>query len=159
MEDIKKLLVYFRNALAFSYSWLVLCSALVGILYAGLDFRVAVGYSIKCETLLKLLAFCAWGSACFVFAFFSKIMKKRGFLFDLTIFFILFVPVEILMFYWMDLFQGAGTVKMWIILGIFILICYIACIIIDVCIMRKRSKVYTDKLMEYNSKKKGGPEK
>ncbi len=153
MEDIKKLLVYFRNALAFSYSWLVLCSALVGILYAGLDFRVAVGYSIKCETLLKLLALCAWGSACFVFAFCTKIMKKRGFLFDLTIFFILFVPVEILMFYWMDLFQGAGTVKMWIILGVFILICYITCILIDVFIMRKRSKVYTDKLMEYNSKK------
>jgi hypothetical protein len=155
MEDIKKLLVYFRNALAFSYSWLVLCSALVGVLYAGLDFRVAVGYSIKCETLLKLLALCAWGSACFVFAFCTKIMKKRGFLFDLTIFFILFVPVEILMFYWMDLFQGAGTVKMWIILGIFILICYITCILIDVFIMRKRSKVYTDKLMEYNSKKTG----
>ena len=153
MEDIKKLLVYFRNALAFSYSWLVLCSALVGILYAGLDFRVAVGYSIKCETLLKLLALCAWGSACFVFAFFSKIMKKRGFLFDLTIFFILFVPVEILMFYWMEIFSGSGTVILWTILGIFILICYITCILIDVFIMRKRSKVYTDKLMEYNSKK------
>ena len=74
-------------------------------------------------------------------------------MFDLTIFFILFVPVEILMFYWMEIFSGSGTVILWTILGIFILICYITCILIDVFIMRKRSKVYTDKLMEYNSKK------
>ena len=152
MEDIKKLLVYFRNALAFSYSWLVLCSALVGILYAGLDFRVAVGYSIKCETLLKLLALCAWGSACFVFAFFTKLMKKRGFVFDLTVFFVLFIPVEILMFYWMNIFSSAGTVTLWIVLGIVVAICYICCLLIDLLIMRKRSKVYTDKLNEYNSK-------
>ena len=154
MEDIKKLLVYFRNALAFSYSWLVLCCALIG--YAGTQIPLyysGVYPALRVDVLLKIFLLCAWGSACFVFAFFTKIMKKRGFLFDLTIFFILFVPVEILMFYWMDLFRVAGTVKMWIILGVFILICYIACIIIDVCIMRKRSKVYTDKLMEYNSKK------
>ena len=124
MEDIKKLLVYFRNALAFSYSWLVLCSALVGIIYA--------------------------------FAFFSKIMRKRGFVFDLTVFFVLFIPVEILMFYWMDIFTGSGSAALWTILGIFVLICYITCILIDVFIMRKRSKVYTDKLNEYNSRKQAG---
>ena len=155
MEDIKKLLVCFRNALAFSFSWLVLCYALGRVLLNGISFSdgVAEFPAMRVDMLLKIFLLCAWGSACFVFAFCTKIMKKRGFLFDLTIFFILFVPVEILMFYWMDLFQGAGTVKMWIILGVFILICYIACIIIDVFIMRKRSKVYTDKLMEYNSKK------
>ena len=32
MEDIKKLLRYFRNALAFSYSWLVLCTVLASLL-------------------------------------------------------------------------------------------------------------------------------
>ena len=147
MEDIKKLLVYFRNALAFSYSWLVLCSAIAaGMLGTG-------NATISVSFLLKLLLLCAWASFTFVFAFCTKFMKKRGFLFDLTIFFILFVPVEILMFYWMEIFSGSGTVILWTILGIFILICYITCILIDVFIMRKRSKVYTDKLMEYNSKK------
>lgn len=157
MEDIKKLLVYFRNALAFSYSWLVLCYALTG--YAGTIIPLyysGVYPALRVDLLLKIFLLCAWGSACFVFAFCTKIMKKRGFLFDLTIFFILFITVEILMFYWMDLFTGAGTVKMWIIFGIFILICYITCILIDVLIMRKRSKVYTDKLNEYNSKNGAG---
>lgn len=157
MEDIKKLLVYFRNSLAFSYSWLVLCYALTG--YAGTIIPLyysGVYPALRVDLLLKIFLLCAWGSACFVFAFCTKIMKKRGFLFDLTIFFILFITVEILMFYWMDLFTGAGTVKMWIIFGIFILICYITCILIDVLIMRKRSKVYTDKLNEYNSKNGAG---
>ena len=155
MEDIKKLLIYFRNALAFSFAWLVLCSALVGILYAGFDFRVAVGYSIKCVSLLKLLALCAWGSLCFVFAFFTKFMKKKGFVFDLTVFFLTFIPVEILMFYWMNIFSGAGTMKLWVILGIFVLICYVTCILIDVFVMKKRAKEYTRKLLEYNAKKSG----
>ena len=83
-------------------------------------------------------------------------MRKRGFVFDLTVFFVLFIPVEILMFYWMNIFTGSGTAALWTILGIFVLICYITCILIDVFIMRKRSKVYTDKLNEYNSRKQAG---
>lgn len=154
MEDIKKLLVYFRNALAFSYSWLVLCYAVSGYFLTKVPLYYSGVYpSLRADLLLKIFLLCVWGSACFIFAFFTKLMKKRGFLFDLTIFFVLFIPVEILMFYWMDLFIGQGTVIMWMVLGIFILICYITCILIDVLIMKKRSKVYTDKLMEYNAKK------
>ena len=96
MEDIKKLLVYFRNALAFSYSWLVLCSAIGNA-------------TISVSFLLKLLLLCAWASFTFVFAFCTKFMKKRGFVFDLTVFFAMFVPVEILMFYWMKIFTGQGS--------------------------------------------------
>ncbi len=144
MEDIKKLLVYFRNALAFSYSWLVLCTVLVSL--AGGNGEVSVVF------LVKLLALCAWGSLCFVFAFMTKFMWKRGFVFCLTAFFILFVPAEILMFYLMGIFVGAGTVMLWIILGAFVTVCYVACILIDVFVMRKRSKAYTDKLLEYNAK-------
>ncbi|MBQ1295538.1 MAG: hypothetical protein IIY21_15950, partial [Clostridiales bacterium] len=62
MEDIKKLLVYFRNALAFSYSWLVLCSAIAaGMLGTG-------NATISVSFLLKLLLLCAWASFTFVIA-------------------------------------------------------------------------------------------
>ena len=64
----------------------------------------------------------------------------------------LFILVEILMFYWMNIFSSSGTVTLWIVLGIVVAICYICCLLIDLLIMRKRSKVYTDKLNEYNSK-------
>ncbi len=147
MEDIKNLFVYFRNALAFSYSWLVVCAVLISLAGGGVNLNTLM--------LVKILVLCAWGSACFVFAFFTKLMKKKGFVFDLTVFFLTFIPVEILMFYWMNIFSGAGTVNLWIILGIFVLICYAACILIDVFVMRKRAKEYTRKLLEYNAKKSG----
>ena len=147
MEDIKKLFAYFRNALAFSYSWLVVCAVLISLAGGGINLNTLL--------LVKILVLCAWGSACFVFAFFTKLMKKKGFVFDLTVFFLTFIPVEILMFYWMSIFSGAGTMKLWVILGIFVLICYVTCILIDVFVMKKRAKEYTRKLLEYNAKKSG----
>ena len=144
MEDIKKLLVYFRNSLAFSYAWLVFSCALTGYLFSNTG--------VTFEFLLKVLALCAWGSACFVFAFFTKIMKKRGFIFSLTIFFLLFVPVEILMFYWMNIFSGAGTIRLWSILGIIIVAFYVISILIDLLVMRKPATTDAAKLMEYNSR-------
>ena len=144
MEDFKKLLIYFRNALAFSYTWLVFSIALIGYLTSGTG--ITFGF------LLKVLALCTWGSASFVFAFFTKMMKKKGFVFCLTVFFALFVPVEILMFYWMKIFSGTGTVLLWTLLGIMIVAFYVTSILIDLFVMRKRAKTYTAKLMEYNSK-------
>ena len=148
MKDIKRLLVYFRNALAFSYSWLVLCTVLVSLI--GGNSELTVIY------LLKLLALCAWGSLCFVFAFLSAMMRKKGFVFDLTVFFALFVPVEILMFYLMGIFEGAGTPVLWISLGVLIVVFYVAALLTDVLIMRRRAAKYTEKLMEYKSKKISG---
>ena len=145
MEDIKKLLVYFRNAMAFSYSWLVLCTVIVSLI--GGNREVTVLY------LLKLLALCAWGSLCFVFSFCTVVMRKKGFIFSLTVFFLLFVPVEVLMFYLMGIFAGAGTPALWITLGVIIVAFYISAICVDVFIMRKRSRKYTEKLMEYNARK------
>ena len=145
MEDLKKLLVYFRNALAFSYSWLVLCMVALSLIGGKSDVTV--------EFLLKLLVLCAWGSASFVFAFFAKHMKKRGFIFCLTVFFLLFVPAEVVMFYVMGIFYGAGTLGLWITLAVIVAVFYISAILIDVFIMRKRSQEYTRKLLEYNAKK------
>jgi hypothetical protein len=131
--------------MAFSYSWLVLCTVIVSLI--GGNREVTVLY------LLKLLALCAWGSLCFVFSFCTAVMRKKGFIFSLTVFFLLFVPVEVLMFYLMGIFAGAGTPALWITLGVIIVAFYISAICVDVFIMRKRSQKYTEKLMEYNARK------
>ncbi len=154
MEDIKKLFIYFRNALAFSYSWLVLCYALAGFVLTCIPLHYSGFYpALGVDTLLQLFLLCAWGSACFVFAFFTKLMRKKGFIFDLTVFFILFIPVEVLMFYWMEIFSGKGLASFWLFFGIIVISCYIAAVLIDVLVMRKRAKTYTEKLIEYNSRK------
>lgn len=145
MEDIKKLLIYFRNSVAFSYAWLVLCVVAVSL---------ATGNNgVQAVFLVKLLALCVWGSMSFVFAFFTKIMKSKGFIFDLTVFYILFIPAEVLMFYVMGIFEGVGTPAMWIALGIIIAAFYIASILIDLLVMRRRSAELTEKLMEYKTHK------
>ena len=143
MEDLKKLFIYFRNAVAFSYSWLVFCYAFTGY--------VLFGSGVACEFLLKLLVLCAWGSAVFVFAFCTKLIKKKGFIFSLTLFFLLFIPVEILMFYWMNVFSGTGTVMLWTVLGIIVAVFYAVSVLIDVFVMRRRAKEYTAKLEEYRT--------
>lgn len=144
MEKFKRYLVYFRNALAFSFAWLVLCVAIVSLFG---------GNSITAVFLMKLLALCVWGSAAFVFSFFTDFMKKKGFVSCLTVFFILFIPVEVLMFYLMGIFTGAGTLPLWIALAVIVGVSYISCILIDLFIMKKRAGVYTKKLMEYKEKK------
>lgn len=143
MEDIKKLLVYFRNALAFSFAWLVLCVVVASLAGDG---------NITALFLVKLLALCAWGSLCFVFSFCTRFMKKKGFVFSLTIFFLLFVPAEVLMFYLMGIFVGVGTPALWIALGAIIIASYVLCILIDVLVMRKRAREYTAKLKEYKAR-------
>ena len=143
MEDIKKLLVFFRNALAFSYSWLVLCTVIVSL--AGGNSEVTVLF------LLKLLALSAWGSFCFVFSFCTRLMKKRGFVLDLTVFFLMFVPVEVLMFYLMGIFEGAGTPALWITLAVIVIVFYFSAIFVDIFVMRKRARLYTNKLEQYNA--------
>ncbi len=143
MEDIKKLLVYFRNALAFSFAWLVLCVMLASFAGDG---------NISSVFLLKVLALCAWGSLCFVFSFCTKFMKKKGFVFCLTVFFLLFIPVEVLMFYLMGIFVGIGTPALWITLGAIVVASYVSCILIDVIVMRKRAREYTAKLKEYKAR-------
>lgn len=143
MEDIKKLLVYFRNALAFSFAWLVLCVMLASFAGDG---------NITAVFLLKVLALCAWGSLCFVFSFCTKFMKKKGFIFCLTVFFLLFIPVEVLMFYLMGIFVGIGTPALWITLGAIVVASYVSSILIDVIVMRKRAREYTAKLKEYTAR-------
>ena len=142
MENFKRLLVLFRNALAFSFAWLVLCVSLVSLFGDG---------NLTAQFLLKVFALCAWGSVSFVFSFFTDFMKKKGFIFCLTVFFLLFIPVEVLMFYFMGIFVGVGTPVMWILLGSLIVASYVGCILIDVFVMRKRAKEYTAKLMEYKT--------
>ena len=142
MGEFKRLLVLFRNAVAFSFAWLVLCVAVVSFFGSG---------NITAQFLLKLLALCAWGSVSFVFSFFANFMKKKGFVFCLTVFFLLFIPVEVLMFYFMGIFTGVGTPVLWMTLGGLIAVCYMLCILIDTFVMRKRAKEYTAKLMEYKS--------
>ncbi len=141
---MKRMLTVFRNALGFSYAWTVLCAAVI--------VQIMGGGSISVGFLFKLLALCAWGSACFAGCFFNSLFDKRGFIFCLTLFYILFLPVEILIYYSMGIFAGGGSPIAWMIFWSSVLSMYLLAIIIDRLILKRRGAEYTQKLKEYNEK-------
>jgi hypothetical protein len=142
---VKRMLTVFRNTLAFSYAWTVLCSA---VIVWGLG-----GGSLSVGFLFKLLALCAWGSACFAGCFFNSLFDKKGFIFCLTLFYILFLPVEIFIYYSMGLFVGGGSPLVWIIFWASVISLYMTAILIDRLIFKRRGAEYTQKLKEYNESK------
>jgi len=141
---MKRMLTVFRNALGFSYAWTVLCAAVI--------VQIMGGGSISVGFLFKLLALCAWGSACFAGCFFNSLFDKRGFIFCLTLFYILFLPVEILIYYSMGIFAGGASAIAWMIFWSSVLSMYLLAIIIDRLILKRRGAEYTQKLKEYNEK-------
>lgn len=145
MNTWKHMAVTFRNALAFGYSWIVLCTVLVAALSGRAELSV--------RFLLQLLALCIWGALCFTACFANEKMQKKGFIFSLTIFFGFFIPGELVMFYFMGLFTNAGAF-FWSLLAILILGAYVGSILVDLFIMKKKGEKYSEKLSEYVAKRR-----
>ena len=72
-----------------------------------------------------------------------------GFIFSLSLFYILFIPIEILLFYMMGIFVNNGSGFEWMIFGIVIAVLYITSVLVDVLIMRKKADIYTEKIKTY----------
>ncbi len=140
---MKKTLKHIRDALAYGFSWLVVC-AMAFALLRGAD-------ALRISFLLKLLAMCLWGATCFSLCFQNEKMQKKGFQFALTCFYALFIPVEIALFYWMGVFQGKGSSGMWIGFAAIIVLLYLASLLIDGR-MKKKAALYSEKLKEYQEK-------
>ena len=140
-ERIKELLVFMRNGLAFAFSWLVICVIIVSLL-AGNE-------AITVRFLIKVFVLCLWGVIAFVVSFKNEKVQKKGFMFSLTLFYILFIPVEIAMFYLMGIFVNKGNLGVWLIFGVIVVAAYVISLLIDTIIMKRDAKVYTEKMNEY----------
>ncbi|SEQ01776.1 hypothetical protein SAMN02910369_01054 [Lachnospiraceae bacterium NE2001] len=145
MDKIKGFLKGLRDAVAFSFSWLTICVIIVSLLSGNKIVTVSF--------LTKLFLLCLWGSISFTLCFRNQRFAKKGFMFSLTAFYILFIPVEIVMFYLMGIFSQAGSPGLWMMFGGIVVIMYLVSAIIDKVIMRRRSELYTEKLTAYNKLK------
>ena len=143
MDRMKEYLKVFRDAAAYLFAWLTICVTVISLL-SGKD-SLSVGF------LLKLLGFCIWGSAAFVTAFICSAMKKKGFIIQLTVFYVLFIPAEIIFFYSIGMFSGSGNMISWIVFFAIIAVLYVLTLLIDVLIMKKQAVSYTEKLQEYKN--------
>ncbi|MBO6089669.1 MAG: hypothetical protein J6P37_05110 [Lachnospiraceae bacterium] len=144
MRSIKDFLIYFRNAMSFVFSWLVICSVILMLLLGSKAISIAF--------LIKLFVLCLWGVITFGICFLTKKMQKKGFIFSLTIFYVLFIPVEVAMFYFMGMFSTKGNVIVWSIFGAIVVLTYITCLVIEFFVLKKRAADYTKKVLEYKAK-------
>ena len=142
MDNIKNYLKGLRDATVYSFAWLMIC-VIAAMLVSGNE-TVTVGF------LIRLFILCFWGAICFTVSFRNKMIQKKGFVFELTCFYILFIPVEVIMFYLMGIFQKSASPVLWIVFACIVVLMYITSLVIDKVIMRKKAALYTEKLMEYN---------
>ena len=104
---------------------------------------------IKVSLLVKIFVLCLWGVISFAICFRNHGIRKKGFIFSLTAFYVLFIPVEIAMFYFMGLFDSRGSIASWITFGLIVAGAYAVSVLTDFLVMKKKTAVYTEKLNEY----------
>jgi hypothetical protein len=141
-EGIKKAFINVRNIFAWSYAWLVICAIIV-MLMTGSN-------TISLSLLKNLLLLSAWGSVCFTFVFLNKKWELRGFIFQLTLFYILFIPVETILFFMMGILGSPANKMSWGIFLFIILFLYVISLFIDTFVMKKKGFFYTYQLKKYN---------
>ena len=148
MGRVKEILYGIRDGMAYAFSWLVICT--MAISFIGGKEAIPVSF------LIKIFVLCLWAVISFMVCFKSTKIQKKGFIFSLTLFYILFIPVEILMFYAMGIFSGTGSAGVWIIFGVIVGLTYLISLLVDHFVMKRDAEVYTRKILDYASKNNTG---
>ena len=143
IDQIKDIFAFIRNWLAYSFSWLVICVLVVSLISGNETITVAF--------LLKVFVLCLWGVVSFAISFKNRYIRKKGFIFSLTVSYILFIPIEIAMFYFMGIFSTRGSLTTWIIFGGIVVLAYIVSVMVDALVMKKNAEIYTTRIHEYIS--------
>lgn len=141
MDRVKDILRSLRDGMAYVFSWLVICCVVVSL--------TSGNETISVTFLIKLFVLSLWGVISFIVCFRNGKTQKKGFVFSLTLFYILFIPAEIIMFYFMGVFSGWGNTGAWSIFGIIIVITYLISLLIDHFVMKRNADVYTQKMKDY----------
>lgn len=141
MRRIKDLLILLRDGIALTFTWLMFIVVIASFIL-GAD-TIAVSY------IVKIFALCVWGVFSFIVSFKFDKVTKRGFIFSLTVFYALFIPVEVVLFYLIGMFKSSGSILQWISFGAIVIAAYLAALFIDIFVFRKKEKLYTEKIREY----------
>ncbi|MCR4678766.1 MAG: hypothetical protein K5679_08430 [Lachnospiraceae bacterium] len=146
MDRFKTFLVYTRNGLCFSFTWLMLM-LLEGAAFSGIR-AIEVGF------IFKVFLMCLYGAVCFAVCFTDFLIRAKGFIFRLTVLFVLFIPAEIFTFYKLTIFSGKGTIPEWVIFGVIVVSFYITCLVLDRTKYKDKGERYTKLLNDYNRRQR-----
>lgn len=146
--SVKSLFAYFRNGTCFAFTWIVII-VIVGMSLNGRE-------TVSCSFLLKTLLFCVVTALLFSIIFSGVFFRKKFFIFKLTLFTVLFLPIEIGYFYWIRFFDGRGDVVKWVMFVGIIVILYLISLCMDIFIFARKGADYTFKLNEYKMRRSLG---
>lgn len=143
-EKIKKFLVWMRNGISISFTWLALLLLILSIAL-GLE-------TISVTVLARMLVFVTGGVFLFTLLFSDVVIRKLGFVGRLTSFMLIFSVYEGCCFYLFGLFHGEGSFLQWLIFAGIIAILYFLCIGIFRIYSRRKGVEYTQALQRYQQK-------
>lgn len=149
-SKVKNFLLFLRNIVSVSFTWLMIIAVLVALI-SGSD-------SISVTAVYKLMLLCLLAGSIFTFIFGEGPLKSKSFMNKLTIFLLIFIPLEVLGFYWIGIFSGSGSPLQWFIFVGTIVITYIASLIIDRVVYEAKAREYTRMLQEYQAKRSADSE-
>lgn len=134
-----------RNGISLSFTWLVLCLMIVCLINGVTSLDVSM--------LFKLFGLCLYAVLCFILFFTDAFIRKKGFIFRLSWFFVAFIPVEVLFFYAMNIFENKQDAVRWSIFGGIVLLFYIGCLLLDWIVCKRKGVEYTNLLQAYNERR------
>jgi len=130
-----------RDYTAYIFSWLTILIVIVSFIGGNISISAAVLAKVL------LLSFIA-AVSCTV-AFTRAVIRKKGFLFRINLFALVFIPAETAVFYWIGIFSGAGTPAQWLIFFGVILLLYIVSVGIGTLACRKEGRSLNNMLDDY----------
>lgn len=145
MNEMKRMLSWFRNATVFVYAWLTLLL----VIWANLTHVE----SLSTVLLGDLFIFSMLTAAGFSVIFTKAIIKKIGFIGRLNFMMIYFVCLEIGFFYKIGLFTTYFRLIEWLIFFGIVAILYALCLMIFRIYSRREEREYTSLLDEYKIKR------
>ncbi len=130
-----------RDFTAYTFSWLTILILIISFINGNMI--------VSSSLLAKLLLLSVIAAVSFTIAFTRTVIRKKGFLFRINFFVLVFIPAEIAVFYWMDIFHGPGESSEWLIFFGVILLLYIVSVGIATFVCRKEGRTMNNMLDKY----------
>ena len=130
-----------RDFTAYIFSWLTILILII----SSINGNVTVSDPL----LAKLLLLSVIAAVSLTIAFTRTVIRKKGFLFRVNFFALVFIPAEIAVFYWIGIFDGPGDPSEWLIFFGVILFLYIVSVGIATFVCRKEGRTINNMLDNY----------
>ena len=135
-----------RDYTAYIFSWLTILILIMSFISGNVTLSAAL--------LARVLLLSVIAAVSCTISFTRTVIRKKGFLFRINLFALVFIPAEIAVFYRIGIFGGTGTPVQWLIFFGVILFLYIVSVVIGTFACRKEGRTINNMLDYYKKGRK-----